>query len=191
MRTSILLTFSFFLLAFSLSLQAATVNWAAVYSGAAPGDVAPSLAGVGDYSAYCLTVASAEAVFGSAELSAVNSYVKANYSAAKSGVAAYGTALTAGDYSALEGQYGFAKYDGSPVAAGNYLAVLFYDNGTDREFRVYGKDSAIWAEGQLVFDDTENTAYVGDWTAEAVPEPTSGMLLLIGIAGLALTRKRT
>jgi hypothetical protein len=28
------------------------------------------------------------------------------------------------------------------------------------------------------------------WTAVTVPEPTSGLLLLLGVAGLALKRKR-
>ncbi len=35
------------------------------------------------------------------------------------------------------------------------------------------------------------TAYqAGDWKSTAVPEPTSGLLLLLGMAGLALKRKR-
>ena len=32
---------------------------------------------------------------------------------------------------------------------------------------------------------------IGSWTAAAVPEPTSGLLLLLGVAGLALKRKRS
>ena len=34
------------------------------------------------------------------------------------------------------------------------------------------------------------TASAGAWTAVAVPEPTSGLLFLLGMAGLALKRKR-
>lgn len=35
-----------------------------------------------------------------------------------------------------------------------------------------------------------NKFYGQSWTAAAVPEPTSGLLLLLGVAGLALKRKR-
>ena len=34
---------------------------------------------------------------------------------------------------------------------------------------------------------TQNAA---NWTTAAVPEPTSGLLLLLGVAGLALRRKQ-
>lgn len=35
------------------------------------------------------------------------------------------------------------------------------------------------------------TGASGNWQSTAVPEPTSGLLMLIGMAGLALRRKRT
>jgi len=38
------------------------------------------------------------------------------------------------------------------------------------------------------FDDSEGTPVT--WTTAPVPEPTSGILLLLGVAGLALKRKR-
>jgi hypothetical protein len=37
---------------------------------------------------------------------------------------------------------------------------------------------------------TAATGGVRDWQASAVPEPTSGLLLLLGVAGLALRRKQ-
>lgn len=39
-------------------------------------------------------------------------------------------------------------------------------------------------------DYTSTNFGTGAWTAAAVPEPTSGLLLLLGVAGLALKRKR-
>ena len=58
-----------------------------------------------------------------------------------------------------------------------------------------GKDVYLdvsWtAGGEYVFDVKDGYASSGGWyTAAAVPEPTSGLLLLLGVAGLALKRKR-
>ena len=38
---------------------------------------------------------------------------------------------------------------------------------------------------------SEGFSAPGQWATAAVPEPTSGLLLLLGVAGLALKRKRT
>ena len=50
-----------------------------------------------------------------------------------------------------------------------------------------GKTGDIWA---LNGDASEGYAGAGWYTAAAAPEPTSGLLLLLGMAGLALRRKQ-
>ncbi|MBQ8124373.1 MAG: PEP-CTERM sorting domain-containing protein [Kiritimatiellae bacterium] len=80
-----------------------------------------------------------------------------------------------------------------------YLAFVF--TYTDGEDQWYMANVSSFAMGEMPVDDTKNnvatiwggTASTGgtanmSWTA--VPEPTSGLLLLLGVAGLALKRKR-
>ena len=86
------------------------------------------------------------------------------------------------------------------IANGNYLAMIVYDAANG----LYGisdanQVSGIVAEpptaGSLAtsFQNDSLTAAEGYLVADtpvAVPEPTSGLLLLLGVAGLALRRKR-
>lgn len=51
-----------------------------------------------------------------------------------------------------------------------------------------GTETFAWASG--IYGGFAETATVGKWSAAAVPEPTSGLLLLLGMAGLALRRKQ-
>ena len=53
--------------------------------------------------------------------------------------------------------------------------------------RGYDRDKDV-EYAKLVYNDS---IYQGDWkVAAAIPEPTSGLLLLLGVAGLALRRRR-
>ena len=83
------------------------------------------------------------------------------------------------------------------LANGNYLAMIVYD----AENGLYGiSDAALVQEiidnpptagsldGRVFQNDPEG--YMVANMATAVPEPTSGLLLLLGVAGLALRRRR-
>ena len=84
------------------------------------------------------------------------------------------------------------------VAAGTQNFYLIVLNSTTLEnatgFAVSAKTSAeidASLDSLIAFGSMESaTKNVSNWTTMSVPEPTSGLLLLLGVAGLALKRKR-
>ena len=83
--------------------------------------------------------------------------------------------LTAGD-STLESQ--IVQIDTSALTG-----------SADVAFALYDELAGVTALAGQSFDPTYGVFTSSGWTG-AVPEPTSGLLLLLGVAGLALRRKR-
>lgn len=83
------------------------------------------------------------------------------------------------------------------VANTTYYAAIVTTYGTGDAMQYYVEKASVTTgdDGNGVFNVgvgklDSATAAAGAWTAAAVPEPTSGLLMLLGIAGLALRRRR-
>ena len=88
------------------------------------------------------------------------------------------------------------------IANGNYLAMVIYDSANG----LYGVSDAAAVSGILAEPPTAGTIAGGTFQNDGgtegyiiantpvptspVPEPTSGLLMLLGVAGLALKRKQ-
>lgn len=79
----------------------------------------------------------------------------------------------------------------------NYALLLFVDTGNAN--LPDGKDAFVKAtlatanvEGSsaVTMSNQIGSSLASSWTAVPVPEPTSGLLLLLGVAGMALRRRR-
>ena len=140
------------------------------------------------YTGYLCTQAMANELFGgNTTADGITGYLAEHYVYyAKSGMSAlerYGDGFDMGEYSFIRQD----PQDGS--LNGNYIAVVAYagGEGEDDMFRVF---ESMASGGVLEFDPAYGSGTAGAWTTSAVPEPTSGFLLLLGLAGLALRRKR-
>lgn len=174
--------------AVGITASAATVDWRVWVTGGSP--TANAYDG---YTAYLVVASAWDAATISATTFSDSSIVldSAKFNA--------GSGKTTYTYKTLDatGGVGGRSVELASLANGgalNVYYVLLNDNKNPSEYYkisdvLTGREST----GELTFGSntsiSQSTLSGGEWTA--VPEPTSGLLLLIGMAGLALKRKRT
>ena len=122
-----------------------------------------------------------------------------NADGTSTGSSATTVGMTAGVVSGTNWTYTY----GTDAQSGDafYIKALMTVDGTTYEMNIYADGSTTSGTMFTLGSDLDNTSrstftwasgtYGGSsWTAQSVPEPTSGLLLLLGVAGLALRRKR-
>lgn len=80
------------------------------------------------------------------------------------------------------------RYSAELSPDNRFGVVTYYDDEAEAitQFRVFNFNGT-----NNIYDFTTGSGVWADWNAaEPIPEPTSGLLLLLGVAGLALKRKR-
>ena len=88
--------------------------------------------------------------------------------------------------------------NGTAVANTTYYAAIIATFGTGDDMVYYAEKASVTTgdDGNGSFTTfgagtiASQTAAATAWTTASVPEPTSGLLMLLGVAGLALRRKR-
>ena len=174
--------------------QAASVNWTIsnVYS---PSDSTAKVA-AGSMSAWLFVTANSTDVttIKTTTLAAVQAVLDSgDLTGLASLASAHGTNTSDGMFTGATGLDGFSSgsltafavvVDSTDLAsAGNY----FLASGGAEKTATFTSPTGMKA---LAFGSQATiTQSAGGWTATAVPEPTSGLLLLLGMAGLALKRK--
>ena len=120
--------------------------------------------------------------FTSTAANQLGAYCAANYTYTEttaSGRTGVGVSATSGTYSAGDSVSGYiVLFDAADATEAKYYAATASSTKT------------VPASGNLKFN-YDLAAATSGWQATAVPEPTSGLLMLLGMAGLALKRKRT
>lgn len=174
----------------AISLQASTVKWNvnSIYgvNDAGAGQTASSSRpAAGDYYVLCMlasemSLADAQTAISKNDIASIAA--KATYQGKTTGTGAYSSAIYDGGWNGGDKVELYAVVlNASSVDAATYAVAstavasyTFNDGAEDKTLALNMK-----------------TATQGTWSAvSSVPEPTSGLLMLLGMAGLALRRKR-
>ena len=167
--------------------EAASVSWSVeeVYKSDGSGAVASG------YAVYFLTsadyaYASAVADIGNYDYAFLSNvkegsagkvvYTESDGYAENAAVAGYATSLDTTAYLVI--------FDASNVADASLVYITSASENQALSINALGGSSPI------SFGTLDGTASASNWASTAAPEPTSGLLLLLGMAGLALKRKR-
>ena len=171
--------------AMAFGVQAATVSWG---SGvlktptSAEGGYSTTTIAKGDVTAYLFILSADQYATYSKDASAIYTDFAAGNLTAD---------VTAGNATALTVKTPKTDYT---VGDTVYAALLYVNTnveGFDNVEEFYMATASTWefaAASNKTFSNQASA--IGSWTAVAVPEPTSGLLMLVGLAGLALRRRR-
>ena len=166
-------------IAMAVVVNAATVKWTAANIYTPDADPA---AKAGNYLVYFVSssdysLANANAALGDGDISFLASYGQASALTGSTGTASNTITTEAGNGESWTG----------------YLVILNAATTADATMAYLTEEAtkATGASGQmanLTFTALTGTQNSANW--QAIPEPTSGLLMLVGLAGLALRRRR-